>query len=207
MVRSERDKNYHGQGAIQLGDSFNERNYAIKTSEIQIKKTYSKDEISNKNNPLKSGKEEIEFKIQKIKDCIKQKKWETNIPTEESRRKIEQLEAKKVLLETEYKRILKEQLDKIDIIQTQVAIEVEEPLKAEQHVTPTHICQFCFDLFEYELNRCPKCGLMLCREHVHIYDHSCSKYSKVSPQNTYEIAGVLPHKKTFVEKIKTLFKF
>lgn len=206
MVRYERDKKYHSQGAIQWGDSFDERNYNIKTSKIQITKTFSDDEISNKNNAFKSRREEIKLKIQTIKDCIKQIKWETSIPTEESRRKIEQLEEKKIFLETEFKRLLEERFDKIDINQTQITIEVKEPLKAEQHVTSTHICQFCFNLFEYELNRCPECGLMLCREHAHIYNHSCLKHCKVSPQNKYEIVGVIPPKKTFVEKIKRLFK-
>ena len=199
MVRYERDKNYHSQGAIQSGDSFDERNYVIETTKIQITKTFSEDEISNKNNAFKLRKEEIKLKIQKIDDCIKQIKWETSIPTVESIRKIEQLEEKKIFLETEYKRLLNEQLDKIDINQTQVTIDVKEPLRAEQHVTSTHICQFCFNLFEYELNRCPKCGLMLCREHVH--DHSCIKYYRIEEQHRHEIVGTYPPRKTLFDKI------
>jgi len=199
MVRYERDKKYHSQGAIQRGDSFDERNYYIKTSKILITNTFSEDEISNKNNPSKSRKEEIKLKIQLIKDCIKQIKWETSIPTEESRRKIEQLEEKKIFIETEYKRLLEERFDKIEINQTQVTIEVKEPLKAEQHVTSTHFCQFCFNLFECELNRCPKCGLMLCREHVH--HHSCIKYYQIEEQYRQEFVETYPPKKTLFDKI------
>lgn len=159
---------------------------------------------------FKSKKEEIQFEIREIEESIKLINQKASIPTEQSIRKIGQLEAKKSVLKAEYEKLLKEELEKIEVYQSQI-IDAKEPVKVDtQKSIPnfiseaTYICQFCFKSFEHNPSKCSKCGLILCEEHAH--NHSCIKYYRIEEQHRHEIVGTYPPRKTLFDKIKIPFE-
>lgn len=166
--------------------------------------------LSNENKTFKLKKEEIQFEIREIEESIKLINQKTSIPTEQSITKIGQLQVKKSVLKAEYEKLLKEELEKIKVYQTQIK-EAKEPVNLDtQNSTPdfisqaAYICQFCFKSFEHNPSKCSKCGLILCEEHAH--NHSCIKYYQIEEQHRYEIVGTYPPRKTFFDDIKIPFK-